>query len=297
MTLLHGISDVESFNLWVSKSLLTKQSYFCQAGKAKSDATKQPINKVFDNILSIPVTVKTAHILQLNIFRACYLACEAETPDKDIHAQSRTESQDFLTQLPVALESVKSLVDFITRYRYLSAIAITETNNSEQVSTPSDSGFQRLSMLGKLIDDLEAGLLDFKNDNDHIALISGSDFTYGPFDLSIDLNKEWKSKGVSSVGEGVNIIETGLMFHLTYLFRFFSTENPDQNFTSFFNENILMLDSVRMIKTGKPQHHLVALIVNAVFDTKYSSTDVKDRLNSIKKPKANSKVPPVFIGW
>jgi len=157
----------------------------------------------------------------------------------------------------------------------------------------------RLERLTSLLLDLKDGLLEFQDDPDHPALISSSDFQYGPFEFDFDLNVNLKHKGTKLEEEGKNIIHTGLMFHLTYLFRYFTRQLVPKTSPAFFNGDILMLDMVRMIKVGKPYGQHVAALVNAVFNEKYSTRNVKDRLDSLYKttPGSKTKKNPVFIGW
>lgn len=299
MTSLNSILEPQAFYDWVNK-FSTKSAYVCSAGQKKDDAVKLPIKDVFDKVSSISVSIKTAKVLELNLLRACYLASNAPNPEQDVHAKTREELQLFVSSLPNALNNIKSLSSFISEHRQysLKALSQTDTPYSGEVRTSSPLSLQKLNYLESLLADYEAGLIDFNINDDHVALIDGSDFQYGPFEFNLDLNKDWKSKGTKDSNNGKNILETGLMFHLAYLFRYFSMETPPQNHSCFFDSDILVIDSVRMLKEGKPYHHLVAALTNAVFETKYSSRDVKDRLDSILKPKATANfIPPVFIGW
>lgn len=298
-TTLNSISEPQVFYDWVNK-FLNKKTYICPAGQKKADAVKHPIKIIFEKVNSIPVSIKTTKILELNLLRACYLASNATSPELDEGAKTRAELQSFLSSVPDVLSKIKSINSFISEHHNysLKAYSQTDKSNSGEVRTTSQISLQKLKSLEVLLEDFEAGLIDFNSNADHVALIELTDFRYGPFEFNLDLNKDWKSRGIKKSNQGVNVLETGLMFNLAYLFRYFSMKTPPLNQFNFFDNDILVIDSVRMLKDGKPSLHLVAAITNCVFETKYSSRDVKDRLDSMSKPtKAANFIPPVFIGW
>jgi hypothetical protein len=296
---MNKTSDIPFFDDWL-KGFLSQTAYSCTSSGKKSDAEKIPIQDVIKKIDLIPVTIKTPEILRQNILDACYQASIAPNPSSDANAKTRTELQSFLSDLPKAKQNIQLLFNFIDKHPYYIKLAF-DLDENPKLKT-SSSGYQKISKLEILLADLEAGLMDFDADYDHPALISSSDFTYGPFEFAFDLNKDWKSKGTNASEAGVNILQTGLMFHLAYLFRYFSMNTPRQEREPFsrgpfFKNDILEIDGEAMLKEGKPHHHLVAVLTNAVFEKKFTSHDVKDRLDSISKPKAGTKHSPIFIGW
>ncbi len=298
---LYGIQHPDNFCKWISK-FSNKTAYVC----TKSDCVKYAINKTLAELTSIKIKTKDVNILELNILRACYLASEAEMPEKDWRAQNRNELKSFMDSLPIALQNIYLLLNFISSNKSFSAkaFAVTGSDNSKKTNTESPSDYKKLKDLEHLLVDYESGLMDFSSDHDHVALISSSDFIYGPFEFNYDLNSEWKSKGTKSSDMGKNIIEAGLMFHLAYLFRYFTMDSPPviPGQVFFDKDEILLIDSVKMLKDGKPHFHLIANFTNAVFATKYSSRDIKDKLDSLLKTHSKSApdlkiIPPVFIGW
>jgi hypothetical protein len=297
-----SISDTDKFKSWIEQ-FRNIQSFVRPAGSLKKDkdsAIKRPIKETLKAIQDISVRPGLPATLELNLLYACFLASKTPPPDNDIFAQGRLALRLEREQRPEALSAISTLLDYISDNSVIVRVATALTDNPKITIAhqPTPLSVKNFELLQKLLRDLKQGLLELSNPR-HPALITSDDFHYGPFEFDFDLNLELKRKGTKKEDLGMHMIHTGLMFHLTYLFRYFTSKIKPPRSAAFFDKDILVLDSVRMIYVGKPYGRLVAALTNAVFKERYSSRDVKDRLDSLYKltPGSKTKKNPVFTGW
>ena len=296
-----SISDPSHFETWI-KNFKGTAGWVCSA-KPQSEPEKQVVSETLQSISTIQVQRRSAATLELNLLYACYMASKALAPELDINSQVRNELAAERKCRPQTLKSIAILLDYIQHYRTTASKAIAQTYNSQKkaVHKPTNLSSQKLEALEEILADLEQGLMDFEVDPNHIALISSADFCYGPFEVNFDLNTELKRKATNQGEHGMHLNHTGLMFHLTYLFRYF-TSNSLTDISAlyrFFHGDILVLAGVRMIDGGRPYGGHVAALTNAVFKEQYSSSDVKDRLRALYACTPGSKTAKkaIFAGW
>lgn len=295
-----SISDPAEFQAWI-KAFKGKTGWVCPSKAPKSDAKKRPISETLQSIANnIAPQRGSAATLELNLLYACFLTSRAPAPEQDVCAETRRELATEQADRPKALRALQELQNYLEAQRPTALRAMAQTDDpAVKVSSHATAlSAQRLDAMRALLSDFEHGLFEFNVNSDHYALISSSDFCYGPFEFDFDLNTTWKKKGTSSDDGGMNVIHTGLMFHLSYLFRYFTCETLPKT-AAFFRNDILVLDGVRMISVGEPHGAYVAALTNVVFGEKYSSRDVKDRLDALYAPTPGSTTAknPIFIGW
>jgi hypothetical protein len=297
-----SISDPDQFDNWRENFKQTAYgvTYSKEAKEHKAKAIKTSINNILNEISGIPVQRRSTETLELNLLYACFMATRTPAPELDAYAETRKELAAEKESRASAVKSLSSIQNYIDDHRAIALKAIAQTDDPlvKVAPQPTNLSAHRLESLEKLLIDFEHGLMEFQDDPNHLALISSADFRYGPFEFDFDLNSEWKHKGTKLKDEGMNMIHTGLMFHLTYLFRYFTGETLPKT-AAFFSGDILVLDGVRMIYCGKPYGQHVAALINAVFNEKYPSIAVKNNLDALYKPTPGSKITknPLFVGW
>jgi hypothetical protein len=150
-----------------------------------------------------------------------------------------------------------------------------------------------------LIQDFQAGLNAMKDPDEIDNLNVCRDYQYGPFLLMnrYVLNSEPKYKDLRTLG---------LLFQLTYIFRFFTSDLFDPK--RLKNDGFLLIDGP-MISSGKPHFNLVSQLINLSLnltgdqslDTRQAKEKLKDFLNAYPLPTPKSgkatRTPFNQISW
>ncbi len=279
-----------------------KESYgWIRSVTPKSEAVKSPISQIFERVNEIPLKRGSHQQLELNLLYACYMASKAPPPDLDSSAIARRTFAAEKKVRPSVMIAISKLREYCDAHPQTAKKALAESSlPSPLFNSPVAAAIAyKFDQLKETLAELEAGLVAFEHDVDHIALISSDDFQYGPFEFHRAIS-DWKNKGTKKEDLGKNVIQVGLMFHLTYLFRYFSS--PDKTTAPIsLSGDILLLNGVQSIAIGRPYSHLVAALTNAVFKQQFSSGDVKSRLDNLSYvtpgAKTQRKAKPLFIGW
>lgn len=257
---------------------------------------KCPVAEILKRASLIKLARGTPTRLELNILRACFDAAMAPHPDEDDAAKHRRDFEERFGQLSDHRKDVDRVCAYLVDERAMARKAMTHSGRLGDTSSLSVS-----TVAGADVDELTKLLLRYKRglerigDFDHPAHISEEDFRYGPFELHDALYK------LLAKPKGIN--QTGLMFHLAYLFRYFTSQAQPPSHVEI-GRDILDVHGV-MLSKGRPHHELVAALVNAVFKTKLSAHNVKDRLRDLYRFSKGSHKPSSpravkhtrFLGW
>lgn len=286
-------NPVKHFNDW--KGLFkTRSAALC--GSQATLITKCPVADILTKSSSIALARGTPTRLELNILRACFDAEMAPHPDKDEAAQHRRIFKERFRKLTDHRKDVDRVCTYLAYEGAMARKAMIHSDYSGHTSSLSAS-----TLAAADVDELTNLLIRYQrgleriSDFDHPAHISEEDFRYGPFELHGDLYR--------LLTKPKEINQTGLMFHLAYLFRYFtSQEQPPSHID--IGRDILDVHGV-MLSTGRPHLELVAPLVNAVFKTKLSAQNVKDRLRDLYRFSKGSHKPSnpravkhtLFLGW
>jgi hypothetical protein len=167
------------------------------------------------------------------------------------------------------------------------SVGIAQNDDIEFISK---IGVKKVREIEHLLEQYRAGLEAVK-DFDHPIHLSIDLFCYGPFQWGIPIEK-WRFKKQ-------NVLQAGLIFHLSYLFRYFTcAELPEPLDARFKGWELEFYGP--MLECGAPHTELVAPLVNAVFNTKLTTTQVMHRLKDLRRRKSKGSRHinrPAFIGW
>ena len=277
----------QSFESW--QLAFRKRPAFV-AGTATTLAHTRLVSELLADIEDVPLARRTHAALQHNVLLACYSAELAPDPERDEAANDRARLRsDHKALLPHA-QSVRRVLDFATKHREMTEKAMSCSTESN-VGAISSDGQADVEELVRLLSRYGAGL-EAVMDVDHPIHIAASDFRYGPFEFDVSVQTwHFKVQDVNSVG---------LMFHLAYVFRYFTCEDLPENIDAQFRDDTGVLDlHGHMLDCGEPHSELVAPLVNAVFKAKFSAARVRDRLRDLSRKSKGSHYfnRAHFVGW
>jgi hypothetical protein len=301
-----GLSELQD---WAANFKNKHYSAYAADGKLLK---KRPISELLEVIKKKPLARGTHDRLVANILHACFMAADAPDPETDEAAEHRKQLTDELNRMRVHKEDVVRVRIYLDDHPDMAnrAMAHASPSGAYRRHSVTKSTSSRLNDLRSMLSEYENGLHHLGDSkNLHPAHSSADDFRYGPFELDLDNNDLY-----NLAPKLKDINQTGLIFHLTYLFRYFTTnELPPLNIEigKFLwaqveiGREILDVSGI-MLSSGRPHADLVAPLVNTVFKSKLSASNVKDRLRDLyrfsegtitkaKFPKARKL--PLFVGW
>jgi hypothetical protein len=260
------------------------------AGTKATPSHKRAVAEVLADIDGVPLVRGTHTVLRHNALFACYSAQYALHPSADEAANDRARLRAGHKALSQHAETVSRVLDFATKHRAMAEKAMS-CSTAPNASTINPDALAEVEQLVTELSRYAVGLKAVM-DVDHPIHITPSDFRYGPFELSVPI-ETWRFKL-----KGVN--QLGLMFHLVYVCRYFTCQQLPDGIEARFDDETGLLDFYgRMLDCGEPHTDLVAPLVNAVFNTKFSALKVRDRLNDLTRKSKGSRFPhwPRFVGW
>ena len=264
------------------------------AGVLGEPPDKQPVHAILDKFKQLKLVRGTHEQLQRNALYACYQAAHAGDPDQHSSAKERKEFRESYQALTGHLVHVNQALAFIHNHATMAqkglAIGSVEPGNKP---LPMDKAGAALAELQQLLEQYRGGLEEIQ-DFDHPLHITSVDFWYPPFEFSIPIYN-WHNKKK-------NLPQVGLIFHLTYLFKYFTCPDLPENIDARFNEWRLEFYGPMLRDCGKAHTELVAPLVNAVFPkAKLSPLQVQNRLKELvsrqKSKGAKLRNQVRFIGW
>lgn len=229
--------------------------------------------------LKPPCSIKTAlkktnHLdksqagqLLLDVLLACYQAATYTDLDKTF----RENCSEVLLELPSQIKAIDKITKFMRRYPTAGSMALAQTVlewknkklgyglqffTDEKFSPPFATIFE--DFLNCYADELKQGIIGIKSGNFLPR------FKAGPllYPKPLDQQRAQPNPQVS-----------GLLFHLTFLYRFYTSPNPQGRRQL----------GAPMPKTGKPCLPLVTLLTNATLGKDLSEQDVRSQINSLTK--------------
>jgi hypothetical protein len=185
---------------------------------------------------------------------------------------------------------VKGTLAFLGKHSELAKKAIAVGSRERGAKAPPAG--EALLELQELLVQYLSGLEELE-DFDHPAHITSADFEYPPFEFWIPIDN-W-------VNKRRNLAQAGLIFHLTYLFRYFTSPTLPEHIDARFIDWRFEFYGPMLTGFGKAHAKLVAPLVNAVFQTKYSPVQVRNWLKELtirrKSKGSNLRNPVRFSGW
>ena len=251
---------------------------------------KPKVHEILAEFHGIELFQPNVDTLQRNALYACYQAKFCRDPNTDASAKERAGFIDSHKELPTHFNEVRSVLGYLTQYngipgRAMSA-AVADADNKWPATQVTPQGSKKREELTSLLRLYLTGLESTKKSPRLYY------FRIGPLEVTLSRYR-WARK--------VDIRQIGLMFHLAYLFRYFTAEIlPDELDVRDVGQGLLEIYGP-MLKGGDPHTELIAPLVNATFgaEAEYQSEDVRDLLNDLNRRTKGAKLPkrPQFIGW
>lgn len=269
---------------------------------SESKLSRVPLSETLEQVRRMKVWVKDSACLEKNVLFACYQAAHTKRPEEYEAARARAERENLVLQLNAQKKFAEGLLGFVTRNQskvtgcFQKAKGMTSKGRDVVIATPDEKS----GMLAGLLAEYEYGLE--RDLNDQLAIGVDNLYQFGPFLFEKEVFHIEKR-------EAPNVTELGLIFHLSYLFRYFTAKSEPQQSRDNTRDSGLLGDELRvkgemLNEGGKPCHAQVASLVNAVIGKKYKPDDIKFRLKDLLAPPvrtsrklAGRKKYIEFAGW
>lgn len=292
--------DGDKFEKWAT-AFCTKSTYVPDADN-KGQLFRESLQHTLEKIRGMKVWVKDAKCLERNLLYACYQAAHTKQPKEYSAARALHERELLLRQMESQKKIVKGCLAFISRNpdvvtRFFSGAQKMPTKGRSVVLATAE---EKLGMLSGLLNEYDYGLE--KDIDIQFPLGVDIEFRFGPFLFN-------KEASAIQGREVPNVVEHGLIFHLVFLFRYFTAEStprtsPDNSMDSEFFGEELRVRGEMLIDGGKPCYAQVAALVNATLNKRFKPKDMSSRLKDLlAQPKrasaklAGRKNYIEFAGW
>lgn len=274
----------DKFDNWAMK-FRSKHTYILDRD-VEDEFVRVSLQPTLETIRKLTVEIKDAHCLEKNLIFACYQASHAKNADEYAAAIARKNREILALQMNKQKESVSNLLAFIFRNRttavgFFNKARRMPIEGRHAVDAPASD---KVDILNSLLGEYEYGLA--KDVVNPVPIGVDAAFSYGPFLFDKEATDIVRR-------EPPNVAELGLIFHLVYLFRYFTSKSTRQGSTDtfalhseFFGEE-LRVQGEMLHAEGKPNYALVAILVNATFNKKYRANDMKLRLKDLLAPPSN----------
>lgn len=255
---------------------------------------KTPIEDTLKKIEALANGDLSPKLLRKNVLYACYQADQTLRSGRDSGDERREEFKASFKALYAQRKTLAAVADLLAQHPEAVKVAISYFNVVSSKRTEHFSHQSVARLPGTLIDAL-------RRVNDFSALYKANprmvtgdmfnDCAEGPFMFFNRNDNRYRSSAKAFSNR--RLVELGLIFHLTYLFRYFSSA-PDQRETqSKLKGNGELAVEGRMISGGKNSYANIAHLLNALPKLRPTHSEkVKDDLagllnpNKLKKGKA-----------
>lgn len=264
----------EAFKQWEAKFVLRRFTRI----NAYGESEQVLIKTILDDLETVKVTVGSNLQLRQNLLLSCFEA-EKWNEENDSALEERLVWKDAFKELPDQAHISESLLSYIAKYQSFALNAMrSSAGRNEQTSS---SSYEDLNDLIRLLTKYNRGTTAISDIN-HVSNLSISrDFEKGPFIFS-DLSLVEKNYFLP------HIKTLGLLFCLSYIFRYFSSEENTDHRPSVLRSDRLIIAGT-MIDGGQPHFNLVAGLVNSTLGTKISTREAKEKLRDFLKPKKTER--------
>jgi hypothetical protein len=249
---------------------------------------------LLSNVMAIKLRWGTHGQLVANLLRACHCASLAPDPKNDSYAVERQKIRSDLATIREIRDLVGRILVHLPEHKRLVDVAfkIVPAEKRKAVYASSPVANDEAEDLIPLLHDLHAGLSAI-SDEQHRIHLKPAIFLCGPFDLDVDVDLHEADIG--------NINQTGLIFHLAFLFRLFTASKATGKSLQVDASGIVAVEG-RPLDVGKPHYSLVASLVNATLPPAgmhLTPRSAMYRLRDLYRQTKGAKVKkrPVFIGW
>lgn len=263
--------DSTAFKAWASA--FEKRSAYLGTKEETVDAAKKPIKNTLDELSKLKGEF-ASDLLRLNVIYACYQATMAlshENPG-DEHRTAIDRGLAALKGASGALERVTSLVQQNPETVAL-ALEFTHVDDLKDKTLRVPGGvIDALRILRPALRKLTMVSQLSKSDPHFAFLDTSYDCLDGPFLLFNRKEDRTRPSGPRIKYE--RLVESGLIFHLTYLFRYFTgAKLPSHNQGAIIRGDEIAVQGP-MLARGKPFQGLVAHLFNATFEVQTHANSI-----------------------
>jgi hypothetical protein len=294
--------DSDAFKSWAS-AFEKRKSFFFDL-KFENDDGDCP--RLVADVLGDKALLDTKlapELLKRNLLYACFQAEHAMTLGADSTHKLRQEfstGYSTLGELESSLFAFTDLLDkhpevIIAALRYLDG-PLNKADRPAWRYEPNLDPLATLAVLKPAIKKIARSYRLSANNKDPNFTDSTLDCRAGPFMFYNRKENRGHSSGTPRSYGG--LVEDGLLFHLTYLFRFFTGGTGVTPIPLKLDANDVVVVEGPMIKKGSPHAEIVSFLFNATFRKRYQEAingrDVADRLKSLSKQSKSGNVTKDF---
>jgi hypothetical protein len=248
---------------------------------------------LLSDVMALKLRWGTPEQLVANIVHACYCASKAPDPRNDSNAIERRQIRADISTIREMRDLVGRILAYLPEHRRLVDIAFENVpaEKRKAVYASSQVPNDEAGDLIPLMHDLHVGLSAISDERHRIHL-KPAILLCGPFNLDVDVDLH-----ESDIG---SINQTGLIFHLAFLFRLFTASKAIGKSLQVDASGIVAVEG-RPLDVGKPHFSLVASLVNAALPAgmRLTPRSAMYRLRDLyrRTKGATFKKRPSFIGW
>ena len=289
--------DSDAFKSWSAE--YGKRSAFrgIKAEAKWGNSTEKTPIKISLYEISEMATDPSPDLLISNVLYACYQAENASKLKIDPAAKRREDFKGAFDALYKHQQAIRDVADLFRRHpdamiaalNYPSDNPLSQGDRDANVESKIKS-VQTVLAIPSVLEQVLAGFHESKADDEPYFLDMVANEVEGPF-LFLNRNDRRgpKSNGKRRTFQG--LVRDGLLFHLTYLFRFFTRTDEEKrlNFFARMTPEGRLAFLGPMINVGDPNRDLVAHFFNATFPAASQSESftgqiVSDRLATLLSP-------------
>lgn len=267
-----------------------------------------PITTIIKEISAVCGNASAVSCFEHSILVACYKATYSQADGKDAIAIERNDWQASYDSIQDNIESIETVQKILQKNENFMTTAFSHSEPRHKSATViKDEARDKFGTLSMLLQELNIGL-NALQDFDHPENMNVfRDYVHGPLVLETRITVD-KQKG-EITKRLIDARKAGLVFHLTYLFRYVSS-GPYPLSTKMMTDQGCIVVTGPMISGGKPYSQFVAALVNATLGTRMTPKDVRQTITDLHRSKIvehdqtlgktvvkHKKRSPQFIGW
>jgi hypothetical protein len=288
--------DSEAFKKWAD-AFKTRKGYLGTKAEIEEGLEKVPVAKTLEKIAKSK-KITSPQCLEVNLLYACYQAEFAWNENVDRAERLRKRLSRGGAALTKATAEMISVAEMFEKHPEIIEAALAYPDGPVEKAdlpiTPYRSPIAPIEAVRLIPDALRkvvsALSLSSANGDKYFSDMTACDVA-GPFLFFHRQEERGRPSGPRSMYR--RLVENGLLFHLTYLLRYFSGGADDPYCTAKMSKAGELVISGPMISKGVPHNDITAHLANAIFDVKYpkdaiSGAKVGDRLKTLLKPSADS---------
>jgi hypothetical protein len=242
------------------------------------DLYQGSVREALDRLQAIQPRRLSTKELRTSLLHACYEASFAPDPASDAAASDRRDQREGYARLAKHRRDVARVLAYVERHERVPRMALSPVR-AFIVPQSLEALHELRQMLKKYGDGLKAiptkRLMYRVRYGAMELVVSRPDYRYSPQKIRQD----------------------SLMVHLTYLFRYFTAEHLHEPEAYLRRDGVVEISGT--FNGGDPHTGVVALLVNAVFKTKFKARQIQERLRDLKRKTRGARMARnvQFVGY